>query len=179
MPVILTSCTFQFLPIDHPWKPVCKRREGSEERTERRISIVCRLCEMFFWDDVQETPLPSAEERKYLPSASASTRAGFVLQRLVDTVGPDPVPAASPGSKARHRDKTVNTSRSATGLCISGTPFDAFWKQIAHCVPAWEVGQNPYLHFIKDKAESWKLFAWGHRLSHWHSKKQTAGLVTP
>lgn len=175
-PVILTSCTFQFLPIDHPWKPGCKRREGSEERTGREIYIVCSLSEIFFLClSVQETPLPSAEGRNALLCLRCwlgllfkdlSIQWVLILSLLLPS-----------GSKARHRDKTVNTSRSAMRLCISETPFDAFWKQIACCLPALEVGQKPYLHFIKEETESWKSFAWDHRLSHWHSKKQTAGLV--
>lgn len=117
----------------------------------------------------RERFLQSAALVKCLPDASLSRRhhcpllkgemislpqppllAGFAVRRLWIQRALILSLLLPPGSNARHRDKIVSNSRSTTGLCISETPFDALAKQIAHCASAPEVGQNPYLHFIKE-----------------------------
>lgn len=147
MPVILTSCTVRFLPIDGPWKPVCKeRRQESEERTQSdfyRLKALWNLLRFLF---VQETTLPSAEGRNALLSASASA-AGWVSSTKTSGYSESWF-----CHWCLHRGWRLSTGTSrSTRLCTPASPFDALWKQIAPCLPTLEVGQNPCLHFREER----------------------------
>lgn len=126
MPVILTSSSFWLLPIDHPWKPVCKRRR---EGRDRQIFIVCRLCEIFMFIYPGDTTALCWREQCSLLSLSLHCQLHllfkglWIQQVLILSL------LLPPWAMARHRDKLVNTSGSATRPCPSETSFDAFWKK--------------------------------------------------
>lgn len=144
MPVILTSCTFQFLSIDHPWKPVCKRRR--EGRDETQIFIVCRLWEFLMFIYPGDTTALCWREKCSLLSLSLHCwlhllfKSSWIQQFLILSL------LLPPGAMARHRDKLVNTSRSATRLCTFETSFDAFWKKKKKILVAsllWRLSKIP------------------------------------
>lgn len=145
MPVILTSCIVQFLPINHPWKPVCKRRKGHEET---QIFIVCRLCEILFVKYPGDTTALCWREKCSWLSLHCW------LHLLLKARG-DPIPAAS----TRVNGQAQGQVSKYLQICYQTLPFwNLFWcilekkKKINPCsLPALEAEQNPYLCFIKRK----------------------------